>query len=129
MSITDGQQALIRRIVTMTTEAGIVLPEAPQGASLPRYVVQEAGGTQRSQTLDGLVESRPEIVVRVEVGQGNYTTESNALIAALSSRFKPGDEFDGIQITQPIDVRPPLPANQGIYSVPVIIRGLYCYQA
>ena len=56
MSITTGQQALIRRIVTMTTSANIVLPNGA-GAGLPRYVVQAAGGTQRTATLAGLTDA------------------------------------------------------------------------
>jgi hypothetical protein len=122
MSLTLGQAALIRRIVTMTTDANIVLPNGP-GAGLPRYVVQAAGGTQRTRTIDGVTEARPEIVVRVETEAGAYATESDSLVADLVARFDVGDSFDGVTIIERPSPRPPLPVADGVYSVPVIIRG------
>lgn len=124
MSITDGQQALIRRIVTMTTSANIILPNGPQGASVPRYVVQVSGGGQRNRFVRGTTEARPEITVRVETLDGEYTTESDALVKSLVGRFAVGGApFDGVKILDAPLVQPPLPATQGLYVVPVVIRG------
>lgn len=121
MSLTAGQQALIRRIVTMTTDANIVLPNGP-GAALPRYVIQAAGGSQRTRTTDGVTEARPEILVQVETGT-DYATNNDALVAALVARFPVTANFDGVTIIDAPLPRPPLPVTEGVYSVPVIIRG------
>ena len=125
MSLTAGQQALIRRIVTMTTSANIVLPNGP-GAALPRYVVQVSGGSQRTATVDGVTDARPEIVVRVETVADAYATDNDALVAALVARFRPGDKFDGVTVIDAPLPRPPL-VGDGVYSVPVIIRGRFSF--
>jgi hypothetical protein len=122
MSLTVGQQALIRRIVTMTTSANIVLPNGP-GAGLPRYVVQVSGGSQIRRTVDGTTEARPEIVVRVETKDGEYANENDTLVAALVARFPCNASFDGVTIIDAPLPRAPLPLADGVYSVPVIIRG------
>ena len=121
MSLTNGQQALIKRIVEMTTSANIMLPNGP-GKTAPRYVIQEAGGAQRTRTIDGVTEAFPEIVVLVET-KSKYTTDNNSLVAALVARFPVNARFDGVQILDAPLPRPPLPVVEGIYSVPVIIRG------
>jgi hypothetical protein len=128
MSMTDGQQALIRRIVTMDDPPNIALPNGP-GVGLPRYVIQEAGGSQNTFDMAGTVESFPEIVVRVETEDGEYATENNALVKALVARFKPGSRFDGITILDAADPRPPLPGGGDVYAVPVIIRGRYVFNS
>lgn len=125
MSLVSGQQALIRRIVTMSTAASIVLPNGP-GASLPRYVLLEAGGSQRTRTLDGVTEARPEILVRVET-ETIYSTESNQLVAALVARFPVNSSFDGVKILDAPLPRPPLPVTDGVYSVPVVIRAFMSF--
>lgn len=123
MSITTGQQALIRRIVTMTTDANIVLPNGP-GKGLPRYVIQAAGGAQQTASLKGRTEAAPEIVVRVETADGEYATQNDELVAALVARFPlDGAPFDGVVIREAPLPRPPLPVADGVYAVPVIIRG------
>jgi hypothetical protein len=121
MDITDGQQALINRIVQMDNPPNIALPGGP-GKNLPRYVVQAAGGSSNTFDLDGNTEDFPEIVVRVETKDGEYATENDGLVKALIGRFKPGSQFDGVTILVPPSVRPPLPGG-GVYAVPVIIRG------
>ncbi|MGI3168397.1 hypothetical protein ACRARG_04545 [Pseudooceanicola sp. C21-150M6] len=123
MSITAGQAALIRRIVTMTDPPNIVLPNGP-GKGLPRYVVQVSGGAQRTMGVNGSTEARPEIVVRVETGT-DYSTENDALVSALVARFAVGDLFDGVKITAAPSPRAALPVTDGVYSVPVVIRGNY----
>lgn len=122
MSLTDGQQALIRRIVTMTRTAGVVLPSG-KTTGLPRYVIQEAGGTQRTTTIGGKTEATPEIVVRVETAAGDYATQNNQLVSDLVDRFAVNARFDGVTILDAPLPRPPLPVSGGVYSVPVIIRG------
>jgi hypothetical protein len=121
MSISTGQQALIRRIVTMTTDANIVLPNGSTH-NLPRYVVQSSGGSQRSLGASGLTEAFPEIVVRVETVADAYATQNDQLVAALVARFSVGDVFDGVEITEAPLPRAPLGMSE-VYSVPVIIRG------
>lgn len=131
MSITLGQQALIDRITTMVDPPNIVLPGG-EAFGLPRYVVQVAGGAQQRETVGGLTRANPEIVVRVETktvtdaGAFALTTESNDLVAALVARFAVGDTFDGVTILEAPLPRAPLPVTDGVYSVPVIIRGR-CY--
>jgi hypothetical protein len=127
MSLTDGQQKMINHIVTMDDPPGIALPNGP-GVGLPRYVIQEAGGLQRTFDMAGTVESFPEIVVRVETEDGEYATENNALVKALVARFKPGTRFDGVTILDPASPRPPLRGG-GVYAVPVIIRGRYVFNS
>lgn len=127
MSMTDGQQKLINRIVTMDDPPNIALPNGP-GVGLPRYVVQEAGGSQNTFDMAGAVESFPEIVVRVETEDGEYATQNNALVKALVTRFKPGSRFDGITILDAPSPRPPLRGG-GVYAVPVIIRGRYVFNS
>lgn len=120
MSLSTGQQALIRRVVTMDSPPNIMLPNGP-GKGLPRYVVQVSGGSQRTAMLDGTTDAYPEIVVQVETESSEYATENDTLVAALVARFKPGDKFDGVTI---MDAPLPRSAVPGpCYSVPVIIRG------
>jgi hypothetical protein len=127
MSMTDGQQKLINRIVTMDDPPNIALPNGP-GVGLPRYVIQEAGGSQNTFDMAGTVESFPEIVVRVETEDGEYATGNNALVKALVARFKPGSRFDGITILDAANSRPPLTGG-GVYATPVIIRGRYVFNS
>lgn len=125
MSITAGQQALIRRILTMTTSANIVVPNG-SAKGLPRYVVQASGGSQRTLGLSKITDARPEITVRVETGvwpDVQYSTLSDTLVAALVARFAVSDQFDGVTIEDAPSVRPPLPVTDGVFAVPVIIRG------
>lgn len=123
MSITTGHQALIKRIVQMSTTANIVLPNGP-GKDLPRYVIQAAGGSQRTATVGGITESYPEIVVQVETGT-DYADDNDDLVADLVSLFAVNSRFDGVTIIDAPLPRPPLPVDRGVYSVPVIIRGFY----
>ncbi len=127
MSITAGHQALIRRVVTMTDPPNIVLPNGP-GKGLPRYVIQAAGGAQTPADMTGETRAFPEIVVRVETKawpEGQYAIESDALVAALIARFPVGVKFDGVKIDRAPEARTELPVIDGVYSVPVIIRGTY----
>ena len=125
MSITTGQQALIKRIVTMTDPPNNVLQNGP-GKSLPRYVVQVSGGSQRTATMAGQTDAVPEITVRVETGT-EYATDNDVLVAALVARFRPGTRFDGVTILDAPLPRPPLPVTDGVYTVPVIIRGHFTF--
>lgn len=126
MSITTGQTAIMTRIATMETDANIVWPDGP-GAGLPRYVMQAAGGAQRTATLAGQTDADPEVVVRVETLAGTYATANTTLVAALVARFRPGDRFGGVTILDAPSVRPPLPVIEGVYSVPVVIRGRFYF--
>ena len=121
MTLVTGQQALIRRIVTMTTSANIVLPNGP-GRGLPRYVIQVSGGSQQNTLVRGTTEAVAEIVVRVETGT-EYATANDALVDALVARFPVTEVFDGVTIRDAPLPRPPLPVTEGVYAVPVIIRG------
>lgn len=120
MSLTDGQQALINRIVTMSGAPNIVVPEGP-GKGLPRYVVQVSGGSQSTIGASRVTDARPEITVRVETEKGSYATDNDALVKALVARFAVGDTFDGVTILAAPLPRPPIPG--AVYSVPVVIRG------
>lgn len=126
MSITDGYQAIISRLLTESSGVNIVLPDGP-GKTLPRYVVQEAGGSQRVQNLDGDVAAMPEVMVMVETADGQYTTQSNALVKSLVDIFPVGSRFGGMEVVAPPDVRPPLPAHDGVYSVPVYVSARFVY--
>ncbi|MBR9841435.1 MAG: hypothetical protein GYB50_26815 [Rhodobacteraceae bacterium] len=129
MSITTGQQALINRVVTMASPPSIVLPNGP-GKGLPRFVIQTAGGSQQPSTLTGETRAFPEILVRVETNafpEGQYLIQSDALVAALVARFPPGVKFDGVKIDRAPDVRPPLPVTDGVYAVPVYVRGTFTF--
>lgn len=126
MSMTDGHQAIISRIVSEAGSTSVVLPQGP-GKGLPRYVVQEAGGAQRTITLEGDTFATPEIVVRVETVSGQYATENNALTKTLVQMFPPGLVFGDMKVREAPDVRPPLPATDGVYAVPVIIRAEFSF--
>lgn len=126
MGITTGHQALINRIVTMPDPPNIVLPNGP-GKGLPRYVIQVSGGAQQTATLQGLTDSTPEIVVQVETEDGGYTTENDTLVEALVARFPVASRFDGVCILESPMPRAALPVTDGVYSVPVIIRGSYTF--
>lgn len=123
MSLSDGHRGIISRIVG-SASVNVVLPNGP-GKGLPRYVVQEAGGTQRTATMAGLTDAVAEVVVLVETSSGAYSTQSNSLISELVDMFRPGVRFGGpteMVIVEAPDVRPPLPDTGGVYSVPVIVR-------
>ena len=124
MSIRTGQDRLIERLVTMPDAPNIKIPEG-SGVSLPRYIVQYAGGAQNTDTIDGQTEASPEILVMVETRRDQLTNKSNELIGKLYDRFVPGDSFSGVTIRSVPDVRPPLPSDGDVYRVPVYIRGRY----
>jgi hypothetical protein len=121
VSLASGHQAIISRIVAETSGTNIVLPNGP-GKSLPRYVVMEAGGSQRPFGLDGRTEAFPEVVVRVETLADKYATQANTLCGDLVAMFPPGLLFSGMQVVRAPDIRPPLPVLDGVYSVPVVIQ-------
>ena len=125
MSMTEGQKALIGRILGMSTSASIAMPNGPS-KECPRYAIQAAGGSQRTATIGGTTESNPEIVVRVETDT-DYATENDEMVAALVARFPVNARFDGVIILDAPLPRPPLPVLDGVYSVPVIIRGRYYF--
>lgn len=124
-SLVAGHQAMISRIVTLASIA-VVLPNGP-GKPLPRYVVQEAGGSQRTSLLGGLTDADPEVVVRVEVDAGQYATQSNVLVDELAAMFPAGLRFGGMTVLDAPMVRPPMPVSDGVYSVPVIIRARFSF--
>ncbi len=123
MSITDGHQLLVQHLIDMPGSTDIALPNGP-GKELPRYVVEIAGGAQRTATHGGETDASPEIVVRVET-RNEYTTENDALVKALVNRFTPGTRIGTLTILDAPLPRPPLPGPT--YSVPVIIRGSYSF--
>lgn len=126
MSAITIQQALINRLVTMSSPPNIVVPEDPETKDLPRFVVFEAGAGKVTTSIGGRVRTRAEILVRVETARNNLTTGtggSNDLVAALEARFQPGDNFGGVTVIDAPDVRPALPDEQA-YVVPVYISGV-----
>lgn len=125
MSITDGQAAIINRIVTSGMSANIVLPYGP-GAECPRYVIQVSGGSQSTVTMHGHTDSNPEIVVRVETTD-EYATANDGLVSDLVAIFRPGAKFSGVTILDAPSPRAPLPVTDGVYSVPVVVRGRYSF--
>lgn len=126
MSLTTGQQALVRRIMTMPDRPNVVWPGGGD-KPLPRYVIQNAAGAQSRFGIDGTTESYPEINVRVETDSNNPDASANdALVAKLDARFRPGDTFDGVEIVDATWPRQPL-LSTGVYAVPVIIRCRYIF--
>jgi hypothetical protein len=123
MSLTNGQQILVRRLLTMSGLPNVVLPNGP-GKELPRFVVQASGGGQQTATLDGISDATPEIVVTVETDT-EFATENDALVSALVAHFPPGLRVEGLTITDAPLPRPPVPSVA--YSVPVIIRGAFSF--
>lgn len=119
MSIVDGHDAIIRRIVAMDGAPNISLPN-DIGVDVPRYVIQEAGGSVSTVTIGGITMSEPEVAVRVETENGDSTGQSGAMIRALLDLFPVNLRFDGMKVIRSPDVRPALPGTP--YSVPVIIR-------
>lgn len=122
MDITDGHDAIIRRIVAMADGASVITPNDHKGGALPRYIVQEAGGSQRTFGPHGETEARPEIVVRCETESDTGTLGMKALIARLYEMFPVGERIEDVVILDAPSPRPPLPGD-GIYAVPVLIRG------
>lgn len=120
MSIPDGHDAIIRRARQELSSTNFVLPNGP-GASLPRYVVQEAGGRERTLGLDGATEAFPEVLFLAETEAGVYSGGTSNLVRALVQVFRPGTRFEGCTVLVPPDVRPPLPVADGVYSVPVYV--------
>ena len=92
---------------------------------MPRYVVQVSGGGQRTATISGATESRPEIVVKVETAADGYATSNDTLVAALVAMFPVNARFDGVTILDAPQPRPAMPVTDGVYSVPVIVRGYF----
>lgn len=127
MSIATGHDAIIRRIINEFTGGNIVLPNGPS-KDLPRIVLQEAGGVQLPFGLDGKTLSYPTVLVRVETDAGNYSTEATTIVNEIVSLFQPGiPAFDDVTVDRRPDVRPALPITNGVYAVPVYVRGRYVY--
>ena len=120
MSITDGQQAIIKRLVE-ESPINVVLPNGPD-KGLPRYHVQEVGGIQNTIGVDGTTEADAEVLVRVETRNLEYSTENNELTKELYRMFPVGLRYGGVTILEAPDPRPPLPMQDGVYAVPVYIR-------
>ncbi|WP_422073872.1 hypothetical protein [Tranquillimonas rosea] len=120
MSLAAGQLALMKRVATMPDAPNVVWPNG-EPADLPRLVMQPSGGGQSVATISGVTDATPEIVVRVETESGQFTGASDALVAALMDRFKPGDRFDGVRIIAAPQPRAPIEGTP--YVVPVVIRG------
>ncbi|MEO0721950.1 MAG: hypothetical protein AAFY43_07345 [Pseudomonadota bacterium] len=127
MSITTGQNALINHFLGMSPSEGVVLPnDRGLPAPPPRYVVQVTAGSQQTLDFDGQVDARPEIVIRVDVDADTGVSQSQAMVDALVSRFAVNTKIGDVLISQPAFPQGPLSAN-GVYSIPVIIRGRYCF--
>ena len=129
MSAAKAEQALINHVVTMASVAEVVVPQGEM-KGLPRYVIRAAGAGTRTFDLSGTTEADVEIVVSVETDTGQYVTESNTLSDELETRFRPGTRIThgGVTVTvlRPPETRPPI-VGDGVYSVPVIIRGRVYY--
>lgn len=125
MSMADGHAALINRVIDQAGTTDVVLPEG-EASGLPRYVIEEAGGLQRTDGVYGGTVCRPEIVVRVETEKSRGTSQSKTLVDNLVSMFLPGQIFDGVKIVDAPLPRPPLP-NSSVRSVPVVVRGDFIF--
>lgn len=127
MSIADGHEQIISRIVSGAS-VSVMLPNGP-GKPVPRYVLQEAGGRQMTSTLQGDTDAYPEVVVLVQTEAGDYSTLNAQLLRELAAMFVPGTRFGDPEmtvVTSP-EVRPPLPVEFGVYTVPVIVRASFTF--
>lgn len=133
MSMTLGYKEIILRIVEGAPYGtSLVLPNTPanEGFPLPRYVIQEAGGAQATRGLDGWTEATAEVVVRVETSTGGFATQSNDLVEALVALFPASLRFGvstDMTVLEAPNVRPPLPGEDGVYAVPVIVRARFSF--
>lgn len=126
MASTDGQDAIITRILSMATTANFSVPDGPKGVALPRYRISDGGNPAIPRTIDGRVQAFPEVRVMVETEEGKGGEQSKQMVQDLIDLFPQGERFDGVQILVPPDPRAPLQAN-GVYAVPVFIRGRQFY--
>jgi hypothetical protein len=128
MSITAGQFAVIRRLADNAGGYNVVWPDhdGSNDYSLPRFVAELAGGATNTLDLSGNTEADVQVSVKVETDEGGFAAVNLAMQAILTSLFRPGTTFSGVQIDDPITTRPPL-ENGGVFTVPVIIRGRYIY--
>lgn len=122
MSVIDIEQALIRRFLAMPTSYKRLRPNEAGNITAPAYVIQVSAASQVTMGMSPLTEAMGEIVVRVDTPENQYATLSNQMVQAIVDWFKIGDRFDGVTVTERPSPRPPFSEN-GVYSVPVIVRG------
>lgn len=122
MTALEGQDALIRRLIAMPDAPSFVFPNDPSGAETPRAVIQSGPNAQQTITIGGVTKGVFEIVVRVEVPDGEYTTQAHEIANRIIAQFPYGERFEGITVTEVPYPRPGYSA-EGIYHLPVIIRG------
>lgn len=129
MSLSDGHQAIISRIVEQAS-VSVVLPNGP-GRGLPRYVIQEIGGAQQTSMLAGDTDADPEVAVRVETRDGQYATQANLLTRQLVAMFPVGLRFGDsgrFTVLRAPNVRPALPPVEGVYAVPVFVSARFTFR-
>lgn len=126
MSYRAGHEAMIRRIVGMTNPPNIHVPDDAELVGLPRYVIQQAGTTTRQIGFGTVTDARHVLNVRVETEADGFATMNMELVDKLIALFRPGDQFECIQIEQPPVIAPPI-VGGGVYSVPVTITGRMFY--
>ncbi|MEL6170494.1 MAG: hypothetical protein AAFN44_03430 [Pseudomonadota bacterium] len=122
MNVMAIQDKLLARLQSMPGRPPIAYPNGPLVKDLPRIVVQYVPSAQRPFDMSGQTQVDAEINARIEVEQHTTTKKVGTIVAAIQDHFRPTTRFDDVTIMQAPDPRPAIP-GQGVYAVPVIIRG------
>ena len=127
MNLIEAEDVLIERLIATPDAPSIVLPDDSQLLAAPRWVVQRSSPNHTANGLDGAVEGRAELLVRVETERGQFSQSNNELVVLLVQRFAVGLSIGGVSIKEPPDIRPSL-VESGLLVTPVIIRGRFYQQ-
>lgn len=126
MSFTTAQWALLGAVQAIPGAPAIVFPNhRGETPPLPRWVVQVSANAGRTLGISGLTNAVSEIVVRVEVEDGQTNIDAMLSVQKLEAAFPVGRTIPSPDGDLVIDTAPsPRPAMQGdgIYAVPVIIQ-------
>lgn len=116
------QQILIRHVAEMAVRPPIVFPNMADTPPPPRFVVQISASAQSTMGISRTTDATAEIVVLVQTEEGESAVPNDDLVNLLIDRFPLGANVEDVFIQEAPLPRPPL-IGDGVYSVPVIIRG------
>lgn len=126
-TIIDAQDALIAHLQAMPDRPAIAYPNGRVVTDLPRVAVEVPSGSERVVTIKGCGEGDAEILARVETQDGTFSGEAGQIANNILAHFAPVQRIDGVTIIERPTVRGSY-REDGIYYVPVIIRGRFYTQ-
>lgn len=90
------------------TPPAIVWPNRGSAATFPRIEVAQGPAADEVLTLGGAYEHRGQVLLSVVADDGDGEAATGPIIRALTARFPVYLWIGEVQITKPLDVRPPL---------------------